>query len=147
MADKENFEREIDQSELRATGQHIVEILNSSKQYDQTVWHDAAKQSGFENMPFGIVMPCAQRNLMLIMKTERLDPDGNADNPDDDPQGVRLCFKELAESLQYMHENGVIHGDVKPLNCGACCQSADLLFAGADCLPLCVLSSTSDSLW
>ena len=125
MTNHQNYEREIKHAGLR-DGNHIVEVLYSSTDHDATkkpgqlCWSKAAAKFGFDNMFYGIVMPRAQRNLMFIMKTERLDPDNGADNPNGDASGVRLCFQELAQSLQFMHDKGVIHGDVKPLNCGAC---------------------------
>ena len=123
MADRHNFEREMGHVGLR-DGNHIIKVLYSSIEHDnknaeQLCWSDAAAKFGFKNMFHGIVMPRAQRNLMFIMKTERLDPDSGADDPNGHASGVRRCFRELARALQFMHEKGVIHGDVKPLNCGA----------------------------
>jgi serine/threonine protein kinase len=125
MADRQNFEREMEYAGLR-DGSHIIKVLYSSIVHDDTkktaqlCWSAAAAKFGFKDMNYGIVMPRAQRNLMFIMKTERLDADNGADDPNGDANGVRLCFQELAQSLKFMHENGVIHGDVKPLNYGAC---------------------------
>ena len=124
MANHHNFQREMKHAGLR-DGNHIVKVLYSSTEHDAAKkaqhWGGAAANFGFKDMCHGIVMPRAQRNLMLIMKTERLDPDNGADDPNGDPSGVRRCFQELARALQFMQGNGVIHGDVKPLNCGASC--------------------------
>ena len=130
MSNKDQYEKEAGCADMR-NGEHIIEIINgsvihdSSKKDEQLSWAEAVKQFGFDQFPYGIVMPRAQRTLMLIMKTERLDPDGGVDSnhnirdPDDrDTDGVRRCFRELAACLEFMHEKGVIHGDVKPLNCG-----------------------------
>lgn len=124
MAEKDNYEREMDHVGLR-DGKYIVEVLYSStghdaaKNADQLYWNETASKFGYESMGWGLVMPRAQRNLMFIMKTERMDPDGGAGDPNGVANGVRLCLQELAGCLQYMHENKMIHGDVKPLNCGA----------------------------
>lgn len=54
---------------------------------------------------FGIVMPAAQRNLMVIVLQERLTLDD-----------IRDMFDSLARSIGHLHAIGRIHGDIKPLN-------------------------------
>jgi serine/threonine protein kinase len=57
---------------------------------------------------FCAVMPLANRNLFVAMKQEHF--------AGVDQEQVRHTFTELCRSVQHMHERGVIHADIKPLN-------------------------------
>ena len=54
---------------------------------------------------YGIIMPAADRSLETIYRSERPDKDH-----------VKLMMKEVAESVQHCHENGIIHCDLKMAN-------------------------------
>jgi serine/threonine protein kinase len=55
-----------------------------------------------------MVLPFANRNLFVAIKQERF--------AGVDEEQVRHAFTHLCRSVQHMHERGVIHADIKPLN-------------------------------
>jgi serine/threonine protein kinase len=57
---------------------------------------------------FCVIMPLANRNLFVAMKQERF--------AGVDQEQVRHTFTQLCRCVQHMHERGVIHADIKPLN-------------------------------
>jgi len=62
--------------------------------------------SNLQDYPSLIVMPAADRNLRAIMDNERIT----------DPAVIKRMFHEIVRALKFMHDRGVIHGDVKPRN-------------------------------
>jgi ankyrin repeat protein len=57
---------------------------------------------------FCIVMTLADRNMFVSFKQERF--------AGRDYSMVREIFRQLTVCTQYLHERGVLHGDIKPLN-------------------------------
>lgn len=53
----------------------------------------------------GIVMPAAQRNLMVVLVQERVTV-----------QDLVRMFRSILQCLAHMHRQGRLHADVKPLN-------------------------------
>ena len=49
--------------------------------------------------------PTAQRNLMVVLLQEFLSL-----------ASIKRLLKALARALKHLHDNGKIHGDLKPLN-------------------------------
>ena len=64
-----------------------------------------ASKFDLSRFPCAIIMPLADRDLMMAMMKERIHPDG-----------VRRMFGDLGRCLKHIHSEGIIHGDVKPLN-------------------------------
>jgi serine/threonine protein kinase len=62
--------------------------------------------SKLQDYPSLIVMPAADRNLRAIMDNERIT----------DPAVIRRMFHEIVRAVKFMHDRGVIHGDIKPRN-------------------------------
>jgi serine/threonine protein kinase len=62
--------------------------------------------SKLQDYPSLIVMPAADRNLRAIMDNERIT----------DPKALKRMFHEVLLAVKYMHDRGVIHGDIKPRN-------------------------------
>ena len=54
---------------------------------------------------FGVIMPAADRSLDAIFRSER-----------PDLSRVRSLMYEVCKCLQHVHEQGIIHGDLKMLN-------------------------------
>ena len=55
-----------------------------------------------------IVMPLADKNLFVSLKQERWA--GRV------MEEVRHVFKQLVSAVDHMHQKGILHGDIKPLN-------------------------------
>ena len=56
-----------------------------------------------------VVMPLADRNLFVAMKQERF-------AGKEDLSEVVVLFTQLVKCVTHMHSQGVLHGDIKPLN-------------------------------
>jgi serine/threonine protein kinase len=65
--------------------------------------HDGKSMSEYQ---YGIVMPAADRSLDAIFRSER-----------PDMQHVRIMAHELGLAVQHLHDCGIVHGDLKILNC------------------------------
>ena len=57
---------------------------------------------------FMIVMPLADRNMFVSLKQERY--------AGRNMEEVRHVFAQLVRCVEHLHSNGLLHGDVKPLN-------------------------------
>ena len=105
MGDAEQFERERRMRDGLDT-QFVLDVIASSD--DEALaarWAADAEKRGFAAYSRGIVMPRAQRNLMVVLLQERLDL-----------AQTRSMLDDLARCLSHVHDQGKIHADVKPLN-------------------------------
>ena len=66
---------------------------------------EAATRIGLGGYPHGIVMDAADRNLAVIKLQER-----------PTLKQIVHIMRQVALALQHLHDNGVVHGDLKPLN-------------------------------
>ena len=57
---------------------------------------------------FCLVMPLADRNMFVSLKQERY--------AGRDMEQVRHVFLQLVRAVHHLHEKGILHGDIKPLN-------------------------------
>ena len=96
MKEKEVSEREIEQRE-GTDPKHVVPIVCSSEDADmKDMWAQELKKLGrWQGYTFGIVMPCAQRNLMIIFFQEKLTM-----------SDIRQIFESLARSIAHLHAIG-----------------------------------------
>jgi serine/threonine protein kinase len=62
--------------------------------------------SKLQEYPSLIVMPAADRNLRAIMDNERIT----------DPAVIKSMFHDILRAVKFLHDSGVIHGDIKPRN-------------------------------
>jgi serine/threonine protein kinase len=113
MKNKEHFQREVDSRGNHTLGHnYIVHITGSYSSEDlQSDFAEAlevtrhAHVEDLREYKYAIVMPCADRNLDTIFRSER-------------PSEVKIrdIAKDIADALAHLHKNGMIHGDVKLLN-------------------------------
>ena len=68
-------------------------------------WADDAKQFGFEGYDQGIIMAEGERNLFTILAQEVLGFDA-----------IRTMLHEVLLCIKHLHNRGVVHADIKPLN-------------------------------
>ncbi|KAF0698591.1 hypothetical protein As57867_010781, partial [Aphanomyces stellatus] len=107
MRNEDEYKREIDMRK-GLNSQSVVELLPTApeKVFQANVHH--LKLHGNVHMaqyPHVLVMPLADRSLEDIYLKER---------PNDNP--IRNMLQEIAELLKQLHENNIIHGDLKKLN-------------------------------
>jgi serine/threonine protein kinase len=75
---------------------------------DSTEFREDAISKGYEDYPFCIVMEAASCSLKRVIDQQFIA--GNAWHI------IRSIVNQLSTCLQYLHGNGVVHGDLKPLN-------------------------------
>jgi serine/threonine protein kinase len=86
----------------------VVPILRSHDSDGDKLFADEIQRRGFQEYPYCVVMPAAERNLQTIVSAERI--------AGRDWGMIKHIIAQVAKSLQHLHEKGLMHGDVKPLN-------------------------------
>ena len=71
------------------------------------------------NYPYMIIMPAGSKTLHTIIASEHI--------AGKEWLKVKEIAIELAEALDHLHSNGVVHGDVKPLNIMRCGNTIKLI--------------------
>jgi serine/threonine protein kinase len=109
MKNKKQFRRTVDSRKShKLDPNHVVDIAESYRE-DADPFFGAALKSNrhphFEDLSeykHSIAMPCADRNLDTIFRSER-------------PSGIKIrdVAKDVADAVAHIHTNGMIHGDVK----------------------------------
>jgi serine/threonine protein kinase len=121
MKNKERFQREVDSRKNHTLDlKYVVGITESYSEDEHPVFktalesnqkrHAAALDSStrlkdLSEYKYALAMPCADRNLDTIFRSER---------PDE--FNIRDMAKDIADAIAHVHKNGLIHGDVKLLN-------------------------------
>jgi serine/threonine protein kinase len=124
MKNKERFQREVDSRKNHTLDQNfVVHITKSYRSEDEDPAFRSALESNkkrhaaalelnrrtyvkdLSQYKYAIVMPCANRTLDAIFRSEK---------PSD--LQIRGIAKDITDAISHLHENGVLHGDVKLLN-------------------------------
>ena len=103
MKNRDQYDREIAQREQLSASLCVPVVFKSGD--DPEAWKQGAAERALAEYPFGIVMPAAARNLMVILVQERVDF-----------TTIRKMLYDVGTCLGHMHECAKVHGDVKPLN-------------------------------
>jgi serine/threonine protein kinase len=121
IRDRINFDSELNsRSSVTLDPNFVVEVLDGGFLTDEAT-RAFREATGFEATigapswendagidEFALVMPCADRNLHGVISDERF--------AGYDPEKARLVAKDVANALRHMHDNGLVHGDIKPRN-------------------------------
>eukprot|EP00597_Dinobryon_sp_UTEXLB2267_P002894 CAMPEP_0170058004 /NCGR_PEP_ID=MMETSP0019_2-20121128/787_1 /TAXON_ID=98059 /ORGANISM="Dinobryon sp., Strain UTEXLB2267" /LENGTH=1211 /DNA_ID=CAMNT_0010262831 /DNA_START=1869 /DNA_END=5504 /DNA_ORIENTATION=- len=104
------------EQEIRRLGDfhedYVISILRCHDGEIDPAFHQEVVRRGLQKYPYCIVMPAAERNLQTIISAERI--------AGRDWAQIKTIGNQVAEALQHMHQKGVLHGDVKPLNIMRC---------------------------
>jgi serine/threonine protein kinase len=103
MRNKEQYDREIEQRKHLDPSKCVPVIFHSAEA--PKLWEAGVTQRGSSEYKYGIVMPAAERNLLVVLVQERVTF-----------TGIRTMLWSVARCLQHMHKAGKVHGDLKPLN-------------------------------
>ena len=124
MREASDFRREITARE-GLDGAYVVPALASSDSEElHELWARDAAQFGFAGYNHGIILEEGDRNLFTVLVQEVLSFDVS-----------RTMLREILLCLKHLHDQGVVHADMKPLNvsCGGsplCFRPSRAPFAG-----------------
>lgn len=105
MMNRDQYEREVRQRE-NLDGSYVMGLVARSDQPElKDRWEKEVGLFNFPDYRYGIVMPAAERNLMVALLQERMNF-----------EVAKIMLRDLAGSLAHMHLKGRIHADLKPLN-------------------------------
>jgi serine/threonine protein kinase len=122
MKHKKHFINENNVRNKKFDSEFVIEVIEAfPNETDIDAWPDEIVHD-MESMPsnglfltkkqaetfFCIVMPLADRNMFTCLKQERF--------AGRNMQEVAHVFTQLVRCIGHMHDRGVTHGDVKPLN-------------------------------
>jgi serine/threonine protein kinase len=103
MRNKEQYDREIQQRKRLDPSACVPVMFHSADA--PAMWEAGVTQRGYPEYKYGIVMPAAERNMLVVLVQERVTF-----------TGIRSMLCSVAKCLQHMHSMGKVHGDLKPLN-------------------------------
>ena len=110
MRNEEQYQREVTvRKGSQLDGEYVVGLLEApdpevfAEQVKGLSMHDGRSLADYK---FGLVMPFADRSLDDIVNKER-----------PDLQQIRAMMKHVALAVKHCHDRGVLHGDLKMLNC------------------------------
>lgn len=104
MRNKSQYDREIRIREV-LEDRFVVDILHcSTDEHFKDKWNDSIKWNlpKYAKYKYGLVMPAAQRNLMVVLKQERVEI-----------EEIRSLAVQIAQCLRHMHDALMIHSDLK----------------------------------
>ena len=110
MSEKDQFERERDvRKEQKLDAYFVVGTLAAFDGDDDAIFAEAvakeASRDDLKGFNYALVLISWDRNLQEILVKER--PDVNA---------TRALMQQVGTALKHLHDNGVMHGDLKMLN-------------------------------
>lgn len=113
MTDVHQFHREIEvRNNMHLSSDHVINLLAQYSSTDETMMGAQYRKEifnrGLLRYPYMIVMPAGTKTLQTVIASEHI--------AGKEWHKLRDIAMELAHDLDHLHMNGVIHGDVKPLN-------------------------------
>ena len=108
MKNLDQYTREVTVRKVaKLSNEFVVNILRTHDINDD-MYQEEISRRGFSEYGYCIVMPCADRDLNRIITNEHI--------AGKEWGQIKSIAVEIAQALQHMHSNGVIHGDVKSKN-------------------------------
>ena len=86
---------------------YVIEVYARFNGDEDEAFHHELELKGFAEYNYLLIFPAADRDLQRIMAKENI--------AGKEWEEIRRIFREVVSSVSYLHRNGVIHGDVKPL--------------------------------
>ena len=103
----DHFLREVSVRELGHLNENFV--INTLRTYNGDTDHAFAAETEKKGLyRYCLVMPAAERNLGAVLAHEHI--------AGRDWDKLRLISKQLVTAAGHLHEQGLVHGDIKPLN-------------------------------
>jgi serine/threonine protein kinase len=110
MRNKDELHREVERRRQLDPKYAVPVLCHSGEPKFTSRWAEGAKKLGFPQYVHGIIMPLATRGLQEVIIHYHI-----AGVPERITE-VKNIALEIAHALKHLHERGVIHGDLKPLN-------------------------------
>lgn len=108
----------LDAAAVLTIGAFTVRSAASELNAGRRCGHAMEKQL-MDEYPYAVCMPLADRSLSEILQSEQL-----AQNP---LENLRFPLRALCTCIKAFHDNGVVHGDIKPKNVARQCGSLKLI--------------------
>ena len=83
----------------------IIDKLDSDK---SVYFKEDLINKGLADYNYAIIMPALDKNLQRIIDQDQI--------AGSDFMQIKFIFKQIINCIQHLHNNGIIHGDLKPLN-------------------------------
>ena len=109
MKNLDQYTREVTvRKEAKLSNEYIITILRSHDIKSSEQYQEDINRYGWDEYLYCIVMPCADRDLNRIITNEHI--------AGKDWAQIKAIAVQIAQGLQHLHNNGVVHGDVKSKN-------------------------------
>ena len=109
MKHRDQFDREVNlRSRIKLSEEFIVPALSSHEGDGDPHYLAETRRKGFSEYPFCVVTAACDRDLQTIVQREHI--------ANRDYSRIRQVALHLLQALDHLHENNLIHGDVKPMN-------------------------------
>lgn len=109
MKRRDQFEREkIFHMNNNLDADYVVSLLRTHDSDKDKKFRSECSNKGYAGYPYCLVMPKAERTLEAVMASERIC------NREWDM--IKIISSQLLRCLDHLHNNGLVHCDIKPLN-------------------------------
>ena len=109
MQQRDQYQREIRvRSQGHLSDEFVVNLLRYHDPDEDPDFDMEVKRKGLEDFPYMIVMDAGERNLSDVLAKENI--------AGRDWDTIRSFSIQIAKCVAHLHDKGIIHGDIKPLN-------------------------------
>ena len=114
MRHKRAFQRELGaRTKIGTEAGFVLGHLRHHSAEEDPLFAQALRSAGLQSFPYVLVMPRGERTLDKAVKHENF----AGHSGQQEMERVKQVTREMARALAHLHGKGLVHGDVKPMNC------------------------------